>query len=350
MGIMDAIRSKTVDEAGVAWIKSDGTAAATLLANKTGKGAQSLSSEFEIMREDFVRVLYEATSSNENITYVFGKTIQHFKQDDAGVTVHYSDGETSNYDILVGADGQGSRIRKAILPPDSDPLSHMGVYIAHWRVPTVSTDNNVGKFYHAPGGMMIMTRTHSPVESQAAFMLRDDSPELRSITRAPVESQKAFWADKYKNAGWVTPRLIEGMQTSDYFYCQEIVQVRSNTWSKGRVVLLADAACCPSPMTGMGTTSALVGAYVLAGEISTHSEDLEKAFTEYDRVLRPFADEIQKLPAWFVPMFLPRSRAGIWLLHFVVGWLVWLRIPQLASRFSREEKGGWVLPEYSALK
>lgn len=83
------------------------------------------------------------------------------------------------------------------------------------------------------------------------------------------------------------------MAKTDNFYCQEVIQIHTDTWSQGgRVVLLGDAAYCPSPITGMGTTGAFVGAYVLAGEITRHNQNLARAFAEYDRTLRPFVDEI----------------------------------------------------------
>lgn len=347
MGLIDTIRSKVVDEDGLAWVDGNGTPRATFLANKTGKGPQSFSSEYEIMRGDLVRILYDATK--ENVEYIFGKTVEHFEQDDESVTAHFSDGKTGTYDILVGADGQGSPIRKAILPPDVDPVRHLGVYTAYWGVPTVASDNKIGKATHAPGGRMIMTRTHSPVESQAIFNIRDDSEEMRSIPKTSIEKQKEFWSSRFNDVGWVVPRLIAGMQTSEDFYCQEVAQVRTNTWYKGRVVLVADAAHCPSPMTGMGTTSALVGAYVLAGEIAQNTENLDEAFASYDKTLRPFINDIQWLPSWTLPMVLPKTQLGINLLHFVAGVVAFLRIPELFARFSKEERGGWKMPEYPRL-
>ena len=347
MSLIDTIRSKVVDEDGMAWVDGNGTPQATFMANKTGKGPQSFSSEYEIMRGDLVRILYDATK--DNVEYIFGKTVEHFEQDEKSVTAHFSDGKTGTYDILVGADGQGSRTRKAILPPDVDPLRHLGVYTAYWCVPTVASDNKIGKATHAPGGRMIMTRTHSPVESQAIFNMRDDSEEMRSIPKASIEKQKEFWSSKFNDIGWVVPRLIAGMQTSEDFYCQEVAQVRTDTWYKGRVVLVADAAHCPSPMTGMGTTSALLGAYVLAGEIAQNSENLDKAFANYDKILRPFINEIQWLPSWTLPIVLPKTQLGINLLHFVASVVAFLRIPELVARFSKDERGGWKLPEYPLL-
>lgn len=117
MGLLDAVRSKLVDEDGVALVDSQGKIKATLMANKSRKGAQSLTSEYEIMRGDFVRILYDATK--DDVKYIFGKTVEGFEQDEKQVIVHFSDGSSDAFDLLVGADGQGSRIRRYILPPDT---------------------------------------------------------------------------------------------------------------------------------------------------------------------------------------------------------------------------------------
>ncbi|KAI4224877.1 MAG: hypothetical protein L6R36_004329, partial [Xanthoria steineri] len=154
MGLLDIFRRKLVDEAGVALVNSGGNIKATVLANKSGKGAQSLTSEYEIMRGDLVRVLYDATK--DDVTYIFGKTVESFEQDanNQGVTVHFSDGQIRRYDILVGADGQGSRIRKAILPTDTDPIKRLGLYLAYWFVPRAEMDNNIRKVYHIPSAII----------------------------------------------------------------------------------------------------------------------------------------------------------------------------------------------------
>ncbi|KAJ6109246.1 FAD/NAD(P)-binding domain-containing protein [Penicillium sp. IBT 16267x] len=331
MGLIDAIRSKLVDEDGVAaFVDSEGQDQATIMANKTGKGAQSLTSEYEIMRGDLVGILYDATK--DNVKYVFGQTIEHFEQDEN----HSSD----TFDILVGADGQGSRIRKAIMPPDSDPYLRFGIHMAYWFIPRAEGDNNMRRTYSCSGGRTIMRRTHSPTESQVYFTLQDSTPEVSSIHRA----------SRYHGAGWQTDRFWEGMKSTQNWYCQEVVQVRTNAWSKGRVVLLGDAAHCPSPFSGMGTSVSLVGAYTLAGEICRNPEDLSQAFYKYDKILRPFVDECQKINPHLIQYGLPESEWGIALLRFIAWLICSLHIPQLIARYSNENRGGWLVPEYPELQ
>lgn len=116
------------------------------------------------------------------------------------------------------------------------------------------------------------------------------------------------------------------------------------------MVLLGDAAHCPSPFSGMGTTGGLIGAYVLAGEMNRNSEDLPRAFANYDKTLRPFGDEIQRVRPSLVKLCMPKTAWGIAILHFIFGLLCFLRIPDLVSRFSKERDGDWRLPDYPELE
>lgn len=348
MGLDDTIRGKLVDEAGVSFVDSNGNIQGTVMANKSGQGSQTLTSEYEIMRGDLVRILYQTTK--HNVKYIFGTTVETFEQDDNSVTVHFSDGSSNIYDLLIGADGQGSCIRKAILPPDSpEPYRKLGIQMAYWFVPRDETDDNIRRSYMAPGGRMIMRRSHNTTQTQVYFFLKDDSPELSSIPRAPVETQKEFWKQRFNDAGWQTSRFLEGMKTTENWYCQEVVQVQTDTWSKGRVALLGDASSCPSPFSGMGTTASLVGAYVLAGEINQHADDLPRALANYDKTFRPFVDKVQDINTFLLRLAIPETWWGIAILHFICGLLCFLRVPQLVSRSSKERDGDWKLPEYPEL-
>jgi 2-polyprenyl-6-methoxyphenol hydroxylase-like FAD-dependent oxidoreductase len=348
MGLHDAIRSKLVDEAGMAMVDSEGNVKATVLANKSGKGAQSLTSEYEIMRGDLVRIFHEATK--DKVEYIFGKTVDRFTRDEKEVIAYFSDGSSDTFDILVGADGQGSRIRKGILPANTDPYRHLGVHMAYWFIPRDGEmDSNMGKLYTSPGGRMIMTRSHNASETQVYFFLRSDSDELRSISRVSVEQQKAFWAQRFHDAGWDAKRFIDGMEATDNWFCHEAVQVQLESLYSGRVVLLGDAAHCPSPLTGLGTTSSLFGAYDLAGEIA-RNEVLTQAFQNYHDKMQPYIKKTQEFSPSILKLALPDSQWGIAILHLIVGLICFLRIPQLVTRFSTERDGASELPHYPELE
>ncbi|KAF2018473.1 FAD/NAD(P)-binding domain-containing protein [Aaosphaeria arxii CBS 175.79] len=345
MGLLETIRSKLVDEAGVAIIDSHGNVKGTIMANRSGQGRQGPTSEYEIMRGDLVRILYDATKGQ--VEYVFGITVESFEQDDKQVVARFSDGSSGTFDMLVGADGQGSRVRRAILSPAApEPYRRLGIHMAYYFIPREPGDTNIRRTYHSPGGRMIFRRTHNDTETQVYLILRDDDPQLSSIPKTSIHQQKEFWTERFKGAGWQTERFLKGMQTTENFYSQEVVQVCTNTWSKGRVVLIGDAAHCPSPFSGMGTSASLVGAYVLAGEINRHPDDLSQAFSNYDHKLRPFVEEVQKLKPTLLRLAIPETQWGIAILHFIVGLICFLRIPELLPRWNREDKDGWNLPLY----
>ncbi|WP_109031171.1 FAD-dependent monooxygenase [Streptomyces rubrogriseus] len=350
MGLLDTVRGKLVDEAGVAFLDARGRPRATLMANTSGRGRQSLTSEYEIMRGDLVRILHEATGND--VEYVYGTSVDGFDQDEREVVAHCSDGSSETYDLLVAADGQGSRLRRAILPDGTDPYWRVGIHMAYWFVPRIASDSNIRDTCMVPGGRQIMRRSHNPTETQVYFVLREDSAQASAIHREPVEKQREFWADRFRDAGWQTKRFVDGMRTSPFFYSQEIVQVRTGTWSRGRVVLAGDAAHCASPYSGMGTSGGLVGAHVLAGEINRRPDDLPTALAHYDTTLRPFTDEIQgEVNPRLLKLAMPMTQRAIDAFLTVTGMATRLRVPDLATRFSKGDRGGaWRLPHYPELR
>lgn len=350
MGLLDAVRSELVHEPGVAFVDARGRRWGTVMANTSGKGRQTMTSEYEIMRGDLVRILHEATK--DDARFVFGTTVESFEQDEDHVLAHFSDGTSDEFDVLIGADGQGSHIRRDILPADApDPYWPVGIHMAYWFIPRDATDSDIRETYNAPGRRMIMRRSHNATETQVYFALWEQSEQASAIHRQPVERQKQFWTDRFRDAGWQTDRFLAGMQTADFFYSQEVAQVRTDTWSRGRVALVGDAGYCPSPYSGMGTSAGLVGAYVLAGEICRSPRDVPAAFANYHTTLQPFVDKIQaEVNPKILRIGFPRGRAGIRALRTFGAVGSFLRLPELAARFAKEDRGGdWPLPDYPEL-
>jgi 2-polyprenyl-6-methoxyphenol hydroxylase-like FAD-dependent oxidoreductase len=347
MGLLDAVRSNLVHEPGVAFVDSRGRRWGAIMANTSGQGRQTLTSEYEIMRGDLVRLLHDAAA--DRAEFRFGTSVEGFDQDDSRVAVRFSDGTTEDFDLLVGADGQASRIRRGMLPPGApEPYWPVGIHMAYWFVPRDESDSDLRETYNAPGGRMIMRRSHHESVSQVYFALREQSAEASAIHRQPVDRCKQFWSDRFRDAGWQTDRFLTGLATTDFFYSQEVVQVRTPAWSAGRVVLVGDAGYCPSPYSGMGTSGGLVGAYVLAGEIDRDPGHLDRALAGYESALRPFVDEIQaRVNPRLLRFGLPSSRPGVAALRTVGAVGTFLRIPELAARLAKSDRGGdWPLPDY----
>lgn len=349
MGLLDAVKERQVHEVGFEMIDERGDVKSRMMANTSGRGTESMTAEFEIMRGDMLRLLYDAAREHAEIR--FDTTIEHFEQDEEKVTVRFADGSSETFDLLVGADGQGSRIRRAILPDDADPYRRAGVHVAYWIVPRVPSDGDFATMYNAPGGRLLIRRSHSDTETQIYFFLRDTSPEARAIHRKDVDEQKRFWTQKLRGAGWQSDRFLAALKTSDNFYSHEIAQIVSDTWHQGRVVLVGDAAHALPPM-GWGVTSSIIGSYILAHELQRTPENLPAAFAAYESAMRPFITSIQPPSLRFFRILLPSTRAGIRMLHTVgrAARVLMLSISKVRARFSTgrgRRSGTWTLPDYT---
>ncbi|WP_432990651.1 FAD-dependent monooxygenase [Dactylosporangium sp. CA-233914] len=219
MGLLDAVRGIRVDGPGVAFVDARGRRWGTVMANTSGKGRQTMTSEYEIMRGDLVRVLYEAT--RHHARFQFGAGVDGFEQDAHRVRARFCDGTTGAFDLLIAADGQGSHIRTSLLPPAENPYRPVGIHLAYWFVPRIASDSSLRETYCAPGGRVIMRRSHNPSQTQVYFALRENSAEATAVHRQPIEQQKTFWSRRYHDAGWQSDRFIQGMQDADFFYSQE---------------------------------------------------------------------------------------------------------------------------------
>ncbi|CAN8095318.1 unnamed protein product [Discula destructiva] len=371
MGIEPAIREKVVDEQGFKLIDQKGSVKAVFAANKTGQGKQSFTSEFEIMRGDLVRILYDITK--DKCKYVFGTTVEDFEQRGNGVHVKFSDGTEGDFDLLVGADGQGSRTRRKMLGPNAtDPFKFLGLYTCYFTVPKTDKDENYAVALNLPKRRIASTRVDNPKTMQVYLSVHVTDPDAglkvldEAMRSGDMQRQKQAYYDLFQDAGWEVPRLLDGMMNAPEaadFYNQRVGQVKMDTpWSKGRVVLLGDAAYCPSPVSGVGTSLGLVGPYVLAGEIARQrqqsgsgSEDpgraLDAALDSYEKILRPFVEETQKLPRGVPGIIYADGEWGVWIRNVIVGLFSTLRVDKLILRFSSDDFGGqWKLPDYPELQ
>ena len=358
IGLLDAVRERVVHERGVEFLGRNGKRKALVTMNDTGKGRQSFTSEYEIMRGDLVDILYEASIKESNkakgtgsIKYEFGKTTDSISQDEKGVDITFSDGSKHRYDIVIGADGQNSRTRKEMFGKEvsASAYKELGVCTAFYSIPPLSNESVYAQGYHTPGRLVI-TRPSKPDITAVYLMTTNQTSELNAVVGQPVEKQKEAWAKAFADLGWQDGRLLSGMKNTSDFYSSTIGQVKLEHFVKGRIALLGDAGYVPSPVTGMGTTCSLVGAYVLAGELTKHKDDVPSALKAYEEVMRPFVVEAQKLVPGFPSLMVPKTNLGITILHLVLWFVTIFKIDKLIGRILPEENGGWAPPDYPGLK
>jgi 2-polyprenyl-6-methoxyphenol hydroxylase-like FAD-dependent oxidoreductase len=362
MGLDAAFRAHAIEEQGLGFVNSTGARKAYFPANRSGEGVQGFTTEYEIMRGDLCRLMHDPIQGKTR--YVFGKTVQSYEQKEGTVDVLYSDGEKETFDLLVGADGLWSHTRRMMLGPGvTDPVTFLGAYGAYFTapVPQQKSEEYNGTVYMAPGRRVLFTRRHRADQIQVYMFLVTASSLLQSVQKNDVQAEKTAFAEALRGAGWKAEEYVRWMEEAEDFYCERLSTVNMPTWSDGHVVLLGDAAYCPSAMTGMGTTSAVVGAYVLAGEIGKACqnpspgvearEGIPSALKAYEEKMRPFMQQVQAgiTPenGWWTK--LPASAWGIAVLNFVLGVAAWLRLDAFAKLLSREEVVGWTLPEYEGM-
>jgi 2-polyprenyl-6-methoxyphenol hydroxylase-like FAD-dependent oxidoreductase len=214
--------------------------------------------------------------------------------------------------------------------PAKDDLRELGAWIAYFSIPRSSRYSAThARVFNAPGRRTVWTRP-KPDGDKGIYLIimRSDDTTLEAAVGQGVPAQKALFQNLFADVGWDTPRILEDMHTSDDFYFQKVAQTKCDRWSFGRVVLLGDAAYCPCPFSGMGTTLAVYGAYILAGELqqalrSGSDADLMAALEDYDRQARPWVERIQKLPPGVPGIYHPDSSLGVFLLNTVLGAMYW---------------------------
>ena len=205
--------------------------------------------------------------------------------------------------MLVAADGQWSKLRKQCFSSESVGVVDKGMYVAYYTVPRTSADNDWWNVYHGLDSKIITTRPDPYSTIRAMFTLMPSThtqkQEWQQASRAGRELQEALLRREFADVGWEAERLLKSASKSPDFYFQAIQQIRMTKWSSGRVICLGDTAYAPTPLTGMGTSLAILGAYNLAGEISKLSVDQHPAaaFDAYEKTFRPF---VEKDPAYSV--------------------------------------------------
>jgi len=304
MGILADIQQASTNIKGGTFVNNDNKPIATMPADffNSREGRDD-----EIMREDLSRILYDRTRSS--VEYIFGDSITSITQGAEDVTVTFEQGEPRTFDLVIGADGLHSNVRKLAFGDESRFIRHLDAYVSIFTTPNFLHLDHWEVYHYAPGKFVSLYSARERSRAMSFFFFT--SPPLDYDYR-DSEQQRKLLATLFSGDKWQQiPSLLKAVWDAPDFYFDSVSQIQMDRWSVGRTVLLGDAAYCPSPASGQGTSLALVGAYVLAGELAEASGDYATAFARYESTIRGYVAANQKL-AGSVKDFVPQTWTQLW--------------------------------------
>ncbi|MDG4825830.1 FAD-dependent oxidoreductase [Asanoa sp. WMMD1127] len=294
MGLLESVRAHRTGVRTGSVVDATGRRVASMDADTFGGRVHD---DAELLRGDLARLLREGASG---VDFRFGDAVAGVS---AGGEVTFESGQRTAYDLVVGADGLRSRTRE--LAFGGGGVHDLGHYVAIWSVPNHLGLDREELTYVGPGRTALVYSTAGQADAKAMCLFTDPGGPRPSGRAA----QHAFLTSAYAGEGWEVPRLLDALPGATDFYFDTVSQARLDSWSRGRVTLIGDAAYCASPASGQGTSLALVGAYVLAGELA--AAGLDQGPARYERLMRPFVAANQKLGPANIKRMVLRSRGQV---------------------------------------
>ncbi|WGX99217.1 FAD-dependent monooxygenase [Nocardioides sp. L-11A] len=295
MGLEEQVRAVCTRTAGAYAVDADGKVLETFRAD--ADGGDGYIAEIEVLRGDLSRVLYDDTRGD--VAYVFGDRIAELTQDADGVDVTLARGGRRRFDLVIGADGLHSELRSMVFGPRERFVRHLGMVLAFFTVPDGFGLDGWARDHNDAGRSAGLRPLPDP--TRAIAMLSFPSSAF-NIDHRDIETQKRLLREQMAGFGWETARILEHLDDAPDFYLDQVAQVVMDHWHLGRVGLLGDAAFSASPMSGAGSGLALVGAYLLAGELAAAGWAPEAGFTRYEERMRDYVAANQEIGRMHVQM------------------------------------------------
>jgi 2-polyprenyl-6-methoxyphenol hydroxylase-like FAD-dependent oxidoreductase len=336
MGLEQRIKQKRTGEVGTRFVDQNGCTVAEFPA---GVGdSDGATAELEILRGELVRLLVDDSSG-----YVYGDAISGLEQSEREVRVTFERGQQRRYDFVVLAEGIGSHTRRLVF--GDVQVRDLGQYTAFGTIARTRDDDDWWRWCSPARGRAMMLRPDNLGTTRAMLAFLSAPRGYEDLDRA---SQIEVLNRNFADAGWQARRILDGFaQGTSELYMQRTAQVYASTWSKGRVVMVGDAAYCASPISGMGTSLALTGAYVLAGELARSKGD-PSALAAYEALLRPYVAKAQKLPPGAPRLANPMTALGVHTLRTFLRIVASKPMRALGSKLFTPPADAFRLPDYGS--
>ncbi|MGW4122008.1 FAD-dependent monooxygenase [Nocardia sp. NPDC004711] len=276
MGVLDEIRGHDTKMRSTALVDDNGTEIGQL-------PTETFAGELEVPKRELTRILHEATTGD--VEYVFGDSITALTQHESGVAVEFERGAAADFDLVFGADGVHSNVRRLVFDPRADVLRHLGMSGVGFSTANYLGLDHQGLLRPGQGTAVYLFSSGDSDRLTVSLSFATSSPKWDRRSRA--EQEQAV-RSAFAGQGWEVPRLLDAMTDAEDFFFASSCQVHLDRWSRGRVALVGDAGYCAAPTSGMGTSQALIGARTLARQLATADADPETAFAAYEKELRPY--------------------------------------------------------------
>jgi 2-polyprenyl-6-methoxyphenol hydroxylase-like FAD-dependent oxidoreductase len=260
-------------------------------------------SHLEILRGELTKILYAAT--RDSTEYLFGDSIATLDDDGAGVDVTFESGDRRRFELVIGADGMHSNVRRLAFGPEESMRRPLGGYLSVFSMPGDEDLGSKIRSHFSIDRLVAVYRVRQTGQNRASFLFRAPH-ELRYDYRDKDE-QKALLAKEFNDYGWRVPQFLEHLDAAEDFYFDSISQITLDTWHHCRVGLVGDAGFCPAPAVGGGTSLAMVTAYILAGELAAARSDLPSGLRNYEKAIRRLVDLSRKVGPNVMRSIIPSS-------------------------------------------
>ena len=298
MGLLSRLRAAATGVTGLKFVNDKGKRVGRV--TLPGAGGEDV----ELSRTELARILYEA--SRDESEFVFRDSVTALEQDEGGVDVTFEKGAPRRFDLVVGADGLHSAVRRLAFGAEAAFVEHMGVYVATLPLDGPAADPHEVVMYNSPGRAVAVHPGHG--RGIAAFMYRGAA--VPGFDHRDTAHHRRMLATAYAGAGWRVPELLEQVRQADDLYLDSVSRVRLPAWSAGRIALAGDAASCVS-LFGDGSTLAMAGAHTLATALAESPGDHAAAFRRYEAAHRKLVAPKQRNVPVAAALLIPATRAGM---------------------------------------
>ncbi|WP_436763716.1 FAD-dependent monooxygenase [Streptosporangium sp. V21-05] len=302
MGLMPRLRELATRATAMSVVDASGRRIARVALPATRSAAGNR--EVELPRGDLAAALHETV--RDDAEFLFDDTIVTLRQDEHGVDVTFDRAGPRRFDLVVGADGLHSAVRRLAFGPESGFVRHMGVYVATLPLGGPVDHPHDVLMYNTPGRMVSIHPSRG--DAVAAFIFR--GPAIDGFDHRDTEQHRRIVTEAYAGAGWRVPELLERLRKTEDLYFDSVSHVRLPTWARGRVALLGDAASCVS-LFGDGSSLAIAGAHTLAKALAARPADHAEAFRHYEAGHRTLVDPKQRGIGRATALLIPKTRLGI---------------------------------------